>query len=158
MLRGFLRSARTFFFISRAVCFLPRFWSAWGDTEGRVEPARAAAGCSARARAHLGQVAAVVGAHGGQSLLFLQVVLRPPLGVLFFPPRLLLLRAQPTPSQDLGTGVGRLLGPGTFRKALVPVGPTLSRGFCGAGGTWLTAWAPRPVSRGLSERSGSRGS
>lgn len=34
MLRGFLRSARTFFFISRAVCFLPLFWSAWGDTGG----------------------------------------------------------------------------------------------------------------------------
>lgn len=28
MLRGFRRSARTFFFISRAVCFLPLFWSA----------------------------------------------------------------------------------------------------------------------------------
>lgn len=34
MLRGFLRSARTFFFISRAVCFLPLFWSACGDAEG----------------------------------------------------------------------------------------------------------------------------
>lgn len=66
----------------------------------------------------------------------------------------------PTPNQDLSAAVEDLLGPGTFWKVLVPVGSTLSRGFRGAGETWLMAWVPRPVSRGLSERgrSGSRGS
>lgn len=82
------------------------------------------------ARAHLGQVAAVVGAHGGQSLLLLEVVLRSPLGVLLLPPGFLLLRTpRPAPRRA-----------GSAWRAAVPSGAARARGRGGGrDGAQLTA-------------------
>lgn len=63
---------------------------------------------------HLGQVAAVGGAHGGQSLLLLEVVLSPPLSILFLPPGFLLLwRTHPHNREGLARAAhsGRLPQP-----------------------------------------------
>lgn len=100
--RGLRLSARIFFFISRAVCFLPLFWSAWGGERG--SRARSQRGTWDKHQSHLkpilqgsecapylGQVAAVVGTHGGQSLFLLHVIFSSPLGILLLSSGLLLL-------------------------------------------------------------------
>lgn len=149
MLSGLRLSASTFFFISRAVCFLPRFWSAWGDMpRGRTQERtlRGSAqvqrpGCGSQAArlcacAHLGQVAAVVGAHGGQSLLLLQVVLGSPLGVLLLPAGLLLLqRPRPTTqgwARCPSPQAPRLPRPTLSRSSRSWAGSALSQGCCRA--------------------------
>lgn len=84
-----------------------------GLRRGAPHPDRGPVGAAApRARAHLGQVAAVVGAHGGQGLLLLQVVLRSPLGVLLLPPGFLFLQ-RPRP-RGLSAG---LRGPARGSRA-----------------------------------------
>lgn len=147
---GLRLSASTFFFISRAVCFLPLFWSAWGDTAEGLDSGGDAAqlsreaggwGCGSQAAqlwacAHLGQVAAVVGAHGRQSLLLLQVVLGSPLGILLLPAGLLLLQRPDATTQ----GQARCPSPqcpGPPRPALSGssrswAGSALSQGCCRA--------------------------
>lgn len=87
--------------------------------------------------AHLGQVAAVVGAHGGQGLLLLQVVLGSPLGVLLLPAGLLLLqRPRPTtqgrarcPSPQ-APGSPRPPRPALSRSSRSWAGPARSQGCC----------------------------